>query len=377
MFIFDSFPDIEEVVNDCDVKYGLERNIDTWVQYRGMPEACRDAFFKGAVGGYLTPVERGGGSYSLIERAACMEILTRRAGAVLPFFSEVTDYALLSGVDGNLYDESKLPMKGARPLFSEAFTEPSFFDGAEQLTTRVTRDKNGTLRLNGHKTFVPNGEFEKSVLVLASDAECGSEDNDVSLWVVPVGASGVFTAPISTVGQSLLAPADVMFRDVELDESWHIRTRRPLSLSLRRQYELRCLFMAAIDAGLARAAFDDARVFLNEVFAKYAENDRVASMKDQLFELEVRVQAIELFVCNAAEVLDAEGGKNAYSTCKTLMHFVPKTSLEVCEGAMSMLGLRGYSDDLRIGRILGDCRGNYLRQSGEKIMLSVLFKMFS
>lgn len=377
MFIFDSFPEVQKVVDDFDATYGLGKNIDTWVRHRGMPEACRDAFFEGAVGSYLVPAERGGGSYTLLERAACMEMLTRCSGAVLPFFSEATDYALLAGVDGNICNESILPMKAARPLFAEAFTEPSFFDGVEELTTRVTRAEDGTIRLNGQKTFVPNGEFEKGILVLASDSVYGDEDGGVSLWMVPVRAKGVFTAPINAMGQSMLAPADVMFCDVELDESWRIRTNKPLSLSLRRQYELRCLFMSAIDAGLARAAFEDVRTFAEEIYAKRAGHARIASMREQIYELEVRIQAIELFVRNAAQVLDAGTNKDMFSTCKSLMHFVPKASLEVCEGAMSILGLRGYSDNVRMGRILSDCRGNYLRQSGEKIMLSVLFKMFA
>lgn len=377
MFIFDEMPAIENVVDEFDRRVALYENVDKWVQYRGMPESCRDAFFQGDLGSYLTPVEFGGGSYTLFERSVCMAKLAQRAGAILPYFSEVTDYALISNIEGGPHLCGLFPMKGLRPLFSEAFTEPSFFDGVEELTTCVDIAPDGTPVLNGRKTFVPNGEFEKGIVVLACDNHYGSEDGGVSLWAVPSDAEGVHAFPINAIGQSTLAPADVAFDNVRLDPSQRVRVNGPLSLCLRRQYELRCLFMAAIDTGLARAAYEEANAFLHEMSLNNASPRYIESNLEKLYDMEVGVQAMELFVRNTADVLDSYDNSNSYHTCKSLMRFVPKTSLEVCEQAMVLLGLRGYSDDARLGRILSDCRGNYLRQSGERIMLTVLRKMFA
>ncbi len=381
MFIFDTIGALNEAVDLFDGSIGLSANVSQWVSYKGMPEACRNAFFEGKIGSYLVPEEVGGGAYSLFERAVCMAQLTRRAGSVLPILSEVTDYALLAGLEQFVEDDSRnrelLPMKGLRPEFSEAFTEPSFFDGVEELTTRVGRSESGRLVLSGHKTFVPNGEFEDSVLILAKDEVLGSQDGGVSLWMVPLGLPGISASPISVIGQSMLAPADVSFDNVELDESWRLDTQGKLSVVLRRQYELRCLFMAAVDVGLARAAFDDAQEFVWGDALAAASLQCRSQMKADLYDIEVDVQAMELFVRHAANVLDAQNSRDSYFACKSLMHFVPKTSLQACEKAMGLFGLRGYSEDVRIGRILNDCRGNYLRQSGEQIMLSVLRSMFA
>ncbi len=380
MFIFDKYESIINAVNQFDKTYGLQENIDHWIEYRGLPEACRNAFFEGEIGSYLTPEEEGGSAYPLFERVVCVEQLSRCAGATLPFLSELTDYALLTGLKAYLpdYDNaiSLLPMKGKRPVFSEAFTEPSFFEGIDTLTTEVTRDGSGRLLLNGHKTFVPNGEFEETVLVLARDSVFGTEDNNTSLWLVPLASEGVLTAPIITMGQSILAPADVVFENVNLENAHRIEADGKLSLILRRQYELRCLFMAAVNLGLARAAFDDAENFLRRCRSASLAPERTLPVKAAMQDMRVSIEAMELFVQNTARTFEGDSELDSYFACKSLMHFVPKHALDVCERSMRILGLHGYSEGVRMGRILKDCRGNFLRKNGEEIMLSVLTSMF-
>lgn len=380
MFIFDKNETVKDAVRRFDESFGLQKNITSWIEYRGLPEACRDAFFEGEIGSYLIPEYAGGGAHSMFDRLVCMMQLTRRAGATLPFLSEVTDYALLVGFKWHVPDSDgarrMLPMKGSRPIFSEAFTEPSFFEGVDDLTTHVSLDGSGKPLLNGHKTFVPNGEFEDFVIVLVEDEIFGAEDGGVSLWRVPLSADGVSTAPVAARGQSILLPADVAFENVELDEAWRIGVNGKLSLVLRRQYELRCLFMSAVDLGLARAAFDDAVGFLDRCRDASLPMERAVPVEAAMQDMRVDLEAMELFVQHAAGVMDADDERELYFACRSLMHFVPKKALEVCDRSMRIFGLHGYSSDARVGRILDDCRCNYLRQSGEQIMLSVLSEMF-
>lgn len=379
MYIMDSFKRTKNLVMEfCDAII-TDDLVAQWSKLRGIPEDIRAQFLQDELGRYLLPQAYGGGAYSVVDRCACVSLLAYRSGATLPYFMDMTTYGLLSGLrnqlDDNTHNEKLLHLEGVVPPFAEAFVEPGYADRFETLSTSVERRGND-LMLDGCKTLVSNGEFVSSVLVLASDPVLGSGDSDMSLWLVPTRAAGVSVKSINTTGLSILAPSQMSFDDVVLEPSWRVETEGKLGFVLKRQYELRCVFMCAIAVGLVRAALEDVRAYMDE----YAVSDLALAgthrAKADVFDKEVLIQAMEFFVREAADAIDDVDDRRMFKACKSMMSFVPKTAASIADDCLKMFGLRGYLEDVRIRRVAEDCRGIALRQSGERIMLNQLFRMF-
>lgn len=378
MYIFDRYTDIAQDVDEFLEGLIDEESLKQWANLRGMPESVRDEFFNGKMGGYIIPDNCGGAASSLVDRAICMTHLSRRTGMVLPVISELTDYALISAflrfLDCPEANARLFPFKGARPVFSESFTEADFFDENFGIGTRVF-EKDGALILTGAKTFVTDGEFASKTLVLASDETMSGKVDDVSLWMIPLHTEGVVTDPIDSAGQSILAPANITFNDVVLDSSWQLQTEGRLAQVLQYQYELRCIYLCAISTGLACAALDDTRAYVSTKVVRGEILAKSPQVHGELISMEAKVNAMEFFVRDAAEALETDDKRRQFDSLRVMMNYIPNSAVEVASAAVTIFGLHGYSRDVRIMRLLEDLRGNQLRQAGEQGIRDLLWKM--
>jgi alkylation response protein AidB-like acyl-CoA dehydrogenase len=91
-----------------------------------------------------------------------------------------------------------LPVIGGDLQATLAFAEPQGrFDIKNICTTAAAAD--GKYTLNGHKTFVPNGGNANIVIVPARTSGAASDQDGVTLFVVPADADGVRRAAYPTV----------------------------------------------------------------------------------------------------------------------------------------------------------------------------------
>ncbi|HJF66011.1 MAG TPA: acyl-CoA dehydrogenase family protein [Slackia equolifaciens] len=361
---------IAPLVEDFAARHFDEDAIKHWVLSRGIPRYVYEDFYEGELGGFLMPAEAGGNECSFLERASLIAQITRRAAATLPFLSDMLTYALISTMRSLSRHELVDYMKAnsGRILLSEAFTEDNAGSDANAVATAVTIDGDH-LYLDGCKTFVSNGQFAPSMLVLARDSVLGMEDGGISLWVVPVDAEGVSTFPINSVGQEMLAPARISFRHVLLDPEWRIQTEGRLNIMLKRQYELGRILICASSLGLARAAMDDALAYSSSHMTKGRCLASLPQIQTKLTEMEVRLRSMDLLVESAAALVDGGESDEFHLNCALMKYFVPKAATEVASEALQIFGNRGYTDQTRVGRIWKDCRGNQIAQGADEVMV--------
>ena len=364
---------IELVDAFCD-EYFDEDSIKQWCRSRGVPTRLYDAFYESELGSYVLPTSVGGKDCPFLDRATLIMAMVRRAGASLPFQSDMTALALLSSMRQISQDEiiEDLYSKTGRVLFSQAFTEPNAGSDTQAVRTRVTADA-GAIFLDGVKTFVSSGEFAENTLVLARDPVFGQLDGGMSLWLVPIRSNGLSTSPLNTVGQEMLASASLSFDHVELDPNWQIQTEGKLNKMMKRQFGLGRVLVCASSVGLAMAALDDAIVHASEHTVKGRQLVSLPQIQEKLADMEAQVRSMMAITFEAARTADRNTRDFDLDTALA-KRYVPSLAAEVASSALQVFGGIGYTDQTRVSRIWRDCRGNQIAWGTDEVMAGVVAK---
>ena len=364
---------IELVDAFCD-EYFDEDSIKQWCRSRGVPTRLYDAFYESELGSYVLPTSVGGKDCPFLDRATLIMAMVRRAGASLPFQSDMTALALLSSMRQISQDEiiEDLYSKTGRVLFSQAFTEPNAGSDTQAVRTRVTADA-GAIFLDGVKTFVSSGEFAENTLVLARDPVFGQLDGGMSLWLVPIRSNGLSTSPLNTVGQEMLASASLSFDHVELDPNWQIQTEGKLNKMMKRQFGLGRVLVCASSVGLAMAALDDAIVHASEHTVKGRQLVSLPQIQEKLADMEAQVRSMMAITFEAARTADRNTRDFDLDTALA-KRYVPSMAAEVASSALQVFGGVGYTDQTRVSRIWRDCRGNQIAWGTDEVMAGVVAK---
>ena len=355
-------------------KYFDEEDIRQWCHSLGVPSYVYDAFYESELGSYVLPVNAGGKDYTFLERVTMLTELTRRAGATLPFSSDMNALAVFSTLRKLSQEEITREYRNTdgRVRFSQAFTEPNAGTDAQAVRTQISTDPDGIF-LDGVKTFVSCGQFAPQTMVLARDPIFGQRDGGMSMWLVPITAEGVSTYPIKTVGQEMLCPAAITFSHVKLEPYWQIQTEGKLNTILKRQYGLGRILVCACSTGLALAAMDDAVAYAAEHEVKGRRLNSLPQIQEKLTDMEIKIRAMRMFVHDAAVAADTRGSNFMMDTA-LMKRFVPKAATEVASEALQIFGGVGYTDATRVSRIWQDCRGNQVAQGTDEVMVGIAAK---
>ncbi len=374
MVLTDGQRHVIEVVDEFCDKYFSEELIKQWCDQRGIPAEVYDAFYESELGQYVLPVNVGGKDCPFIDRVTLIMAMVRRAGATLPFQSDMTSLALLSSMRPMSQDEitQDLYGKSGRVLFSQAFSEPFAGTDVQAVRTRVSADEDGVY-LDGTKTFVSSGEFAPSTLVLARDPIFGQLDGGMSLWLVPTDLAEVSAEPLSTVGQEMLASAMLSFNHVKLDPAWQIQTEGKLRTMMKRQFGLGRVLLCASSSGLALAALDDAIAYAAEHTVKGRQLVSLPQIQEKLANMEAQARAIVNLTFDAARSADENVQEFALDTALA-KRFVPSAATEIASEALQVFGGIGYTDATRVSRIWRDCRGNQIAWGTDEVMAGSVAK---
>ena len=135
---------VQNIVDEfCDERITEDR-IRQWRISRGVPEAEYRAFYESELGKYCLPPMAGGFDGPFIARAALVARLMRRAGATMPYLTDMNSMALLSTMRILSQQEiaEDLMSCNGRVAFSQAFSEGGRGESGS-VTTEVTVDEGG------------------------------------------------------------------------------------------------------------------------------------------------------------------------------------------------------------------------------------------
>ena len=351
-----SFSEDQELMIDSIKEFAATYFTDEAVKemyevHHGVPDEVQDAYRDLGFAFMGLPEEVGGIPATRIDLGILTETLYRATGCMTPFMT-----AMLAAYDvAEFGSEEQCQLivdhyeKTGNCFAAMCLSEPGAGSDNMGMTTTTKKQADGTYILKGQKTWVTNGACSSYLVVIAKDEDPARENKNMSLWLVPSDTPGVSTA---------VPFVDVVVDDVVLTEANRLGEAGQGWLLLMKNFEFERCLVVAQGLGLAEAALDDAIDYALDriAFGKpIADNPRV---QDLITESKRTILYTRMMLYLCLWMLDR--GMSCNAEVAMLKSESTKTCLKVADNAIEIFGGLGYTEEVRVGRIWKDLRGNAL-----------------
>lgn len=370
-----SFTDEQELLVQS-IKEFCERNLDEekiteMYKNHGMSDDLIMEYLNAGFGLMGIPEELGGIPCDRVTLGLLTEEFAHYAGCVTPFLNNTL--AMCDMIDFGSEEQVSFCMeeylKTGKPIFSLGFSEPAAGSDNSSMTSTTKKQADGTYILNGQKTWVTQGEVFPYIFVVAKDEDPARENSSMSMWLVPIDAKGISTAPLHKIGQQIMPFCEVYFDDVVLTEDMRVGKEGEGFRNLMKNFEMeRCLIVAQC-VGCAQAAMDDAAAYVTqrETFGKPIINNQLIQLK--LTEMETALQNTRNMLYHTLWKMDQ--GESIRIDSALLKRYGAQSCTMVADEAMQIYGGLGYTEDIRLGRIQSDLRGMRIAGGTDEIMVYI------
>jgi alkylation response protein AidB-like acyl-CoA dehydrogenase len=364
---------IKEQVQEFAARYIDERSVQKWCTQHGMPDDVMRAYLESGLGLYGVPEIFGGVPATLSEQMTLTEEMARISGTVLPFGLQSYNLILLSaiGEDEQIGHLKETYRETGFPGFSIAITEPQSGSDVFSMKTHVD-EVDGRLVMNGFKTFVGNGEYAPSIMVIGIDTPVSEEGARYSFWLVPRASKGVRTYPMSAIGWHTQPFCEIEFDNVEIKPEYLLGRRGLGKGLLFDSFGMGRCHVAASSLGLARAAMEDAVLFANRRQSFGHKLVEYQMIDELLVDMETNIINMRNFLYETTEEIDK--GEINFAKIAMMKRYVTNAAFEVADKAMKVFGGVGFTTQRRISRIWLDCRGSQFAEGTEQIMVRASIK---
>ncbi len=227
-----------------------------------------------------------------------------------------------------------------------ALVEPRF--GADPFRPQAIARRDGhDYVLSGRKCLVPWLEGDGALLVAAS------EDGVAQLFVVPREARGLTASPERNLGIQALATAELALDAVRVPGD--ARLGGAAGADVRSVVARGRVALAATGVGVARAAFEVARDYAKERHAFGAPIATKQAIAFKLADMAIEIDGARLLAWKAAWRLDR--GEDSLREATLAYNQIRRVALQVCDGAVQVLGGHGYTREYLPELHLRNARG--------------------
>ena len=226
------------------------------------------------------------------------------------------------------------------------------------MTCVTKKQADGSFILSGQKTWVTNGADVPYLIVIAKDEDASRDNTKMSLWLVKRETPGISTAHLTKIGQHTVPFVEVYFDDVVVTEDQRIGEAGAGWLLLMKNFEFERCLVVAQGLGLAQAAQNDAVKYAKERIAfnkPIITNPRV---QDLIEENEIILQQTRHWLYYCLWKLDQ--GESINADIAMLKSWGTRAHVQLADNAIEIFGGLGYTEEVRVGRIWRDLRGNML-----------------
>jgi hypothetical protein len=338
-------------------------------------EFPRDAMAEiGALGflGMLVPEEWGGVGADHVAYALALEEIAAGDGGLGGAMSVQNSVVCMPILGFGTEEQKRRYLRSlAKGEFLGAFclTEPQAGSDASNLKTRARRDGNGYL-LEGTKQFVTMGANADVAIVFAvTDPQAGKRG--ISAFLVPTDSAGFEVARVEDkLGQRHIDAAQIRLNEVRLPgESLLGREGEGYRIALA-NLEGGRIGIAAQALGIARAAFEAARIYAREresFGAKLIDHQAIAF---KLADMATSLEAARLLIHHAAQLRDA--GRPCLKEASMAKLFATESAESVCSEAIQIHGGYGYTEDYPVARYYRDVRVCTIYEGASEIQRMVI-----
>lgn len=348
-----------------------------WDREESFPESSLGALRASGLLGLTVPVEHGGMGKGVLE--ACIVLEEVAAGCMA---TAVVAQMFLNGPPRALAvlgtDEQRARLlpgvaRGER-YFAIAMTEPDAGSSGTDLTTAVTRDASGSLRLTGTKCYITGGDRADTFLVFCR-AQGSSGAKGIGAVMVERGRPGFDVLGTSLkMGSRGVAEATLRLEDVEVLDRDVVIPPDPESSSgarmLLRQFNPERCGNAAMCIGVARAALADSVAFASQRQQFGRPIVEFQGVYWKLADMATRLETARLALWRAA--VSSEDGFPALRYTAVAKLVANEMAQYVTNEAIQIHGHRGYTREYPLERYFRDVRGMALAGGTTEVLRNVI-----
>lgn len=345
----------ESYLHDCDEK-GIHPTKYT--------DALRDNGF--AMLGI--PEEYGGTPCSALTHILVAEEIAKYGAPAYLFGAALmVDDILEFGNDEQKKRIIEVAKTGVQP-FSLGFTEPGAGSDNLSITTTATR-KNGKVYINGQKTFISWAQQAPYTLVLTRDLANPKPHDAISMWLVPNDAPGIKMVKQHKIGWRMGNTSEIFYDNVEIRESDLVGKEGKGFYQLMKNFELERLLGCATSLGFAEAAYEDAAKYANQrvQFGQPIANFQLTQLK--ITEMYTKIENMRNMLYKAA--WDRDHGISVRISSSIAKRYCARSSFEIIDDALQILGGIGYCNEHRVSRFWRDVRVKRIGGGSDEIMVHI------
>lgn len=227
-------------------------------------------------------------------------------------------------------------------LFSFAVTEPKGGSDIERLET-TPRLENGVYYVNGIKDYVINGAVSSFITVCTNDGT--NRKSSYEFFIIPREQVSVLKNH-KTLGIRYSNTAQLQFKDVCVPVNNMLVTNDNAYLLLNQTLDLGRVLIAAIEVGIARAAYETVLPYAREreQFGRPIFSNQGVAFP--LVRMATMIDSARLMVWRACSLIDHEGD---YTKASSMAKFyASEVGQFVTTQAIDIMGAFGYTEESRL-----------------------------
>ena len=301
------------------------------------------------------PKKYGGAGFGMMEQCTVVEELAAGCPGMTTSIYVNTLGAEPILVAGTKEQKEKYlrPLTEDLKFVSFACSEPNMGSDVAGIKTRVKKEGSNYI-LNGSKFWITNAPHADYFTVFAS-LDPSKRHKALCAFVVDADTPGLKTGrPVEKMGHKASATSAVMFRDAKVPEE-NLLGEEGKGFGVAMQtFALTRPAIAAFATGLARAAMEYAREYVNkrEVFDKKLRQFEVIQFK--LAEMYMKIESSRLLYQKAAWTADQ--GEDSTVPASVAKAFASDAAMEIASEAVQIYGGYGYIDQYPVEKLFRDAK---------------------
>ncbi|MBF0395507.1 MAG: acyl-CoA dehydrogenase family protein [Desulfobacterales bacterium] len=319
------------------------------------------------------PEKYMGQGLGVIENILIAEELCRRdstTGSAIVLSSFASECVLRS--DSEELKEKFLPLVAQGKMLSGGcFTEPDH--GSDITFMNTTAEKDGDFWvINGTKTFITNGLDAGFFVVLCqTDQTAKPSYRGISMILVESSREGVTATDVGDkMGIHMMSTAEVNFKNVRVPLSNSVGKEGKGFYQVLEFFDESRILIAAQALGIAQGAFDRALDYVKqrEQFGKKLVDFQITQHK--LADMATKIELARLITYKAAWNFD-QGRIDPKLTSMAKM-YAARTSVEVADEAIQLLGGYGYMAEYDVERFYRDAKITEIYEGTKEIQKNTI-----
>jgi crotonobetainyl-CoA dehydrogenase len=259
--------------------------------------------------------------------------------------------------------------EGVMP-FCLCITEPGSGSDDASMRTTAIHQGDGTVVINGQKTFITGAQTSPYGLLLTRDLNNPDPHKAISMWLVPMNTPGITVRKLDKVAWWTGNTCEVFFDNVRVPETTLVGKENNGFYQLMKNFEIERMLMCAMALGAAEVAYHDAARYANQRVQFGQPIGQFQQVQLMLTNMAVKIENMRNMVYKCAWMVDNHISVMKESAmCKL---YCAQAGWEVVDDAMQIHGGLGLMMDCRIQRLWRDFRVNRIGAGTDQIMVNIV-----